>query len=657
MSAVARRFDFIAMGRAAVDLYGEQIGGRLEDVTSFAKYLGGCPANISVGAARLGLKPAMLTRVGDEHMGRFVRETLAAEGVDVSHVRTDPARLTALAILGIRDQDTFPLLFYRENCADMAIAPEDFDADFLASAKALVVTGTHFSTAATDCACRAAIGHARAADTKVVLDIDYRPVLWGLTGRGLGEQRFVASDTVSAHLQSIAPLCDLIVGTEEEIHIAGGSTDALAALRRLRRITAATLVVKRGAQGCVVFTGAIPASIDDGFVAPGFPVEVYNVLGAGDGFMAGLLRGWLRDEGWGRACTYANACGALVVARHGCAPAMPSWTEMTDFLARTNEIRRPHDDVRLAHLHRVTTGRPPWPQICALAFDHRRQFATLAEKHGAPAERIRRFKTLIAAAARKGAEGIEGAGIIVDSIYGRAPLDAATGGPLWIARPIEKPGSVPLAFENDVDPAIELRTWPAEHVVKCLVQYHPADPADVKAAQEERIGQLYRACVATGHELLLEVIPPRERGDQGTAIVDSMRRFYALGVHPDWWKLPPISDTATWHATGELIRQCDPHCRGIVILGQDAGAGDLAHAFSAAGVEPLVRGFAVGRRIFWEAAEAWFAGKIDDRVAIETIMQKYRAIIEFWMTRISPGHPLSGDDRAGDEHCRQRPAL
>src|SRR5687767_13878840 len=111
-----RPFDFIAMGRAAVDLYGEQIGGRLEDMQSFAKYLGGCPANISVGAARLGLKPAMLTRVGDEHMGRFVRESLAAEGVDVSHVTTDPKRLTGLVILGIRDHDTFPLIFVRTDC-------------------------------------------------------------------------------------------------------------------------------------------------------------------------------------------------------------------------------------------------------------------------------------------------------------------------------------------------------------------------------------------------------------------------------------------------------------------------------------------------------------------------------------------------------------
>ena len=137
--------DLICMGRAAVDLYGEQIGARLEDQSSFAKYLGGCPANIAVGAARLGLKAAMLTRVGDEHNGRFVRETLAAEGVDVSHVKTDPHRLTALVFLAIRDRDTFPLIFYRHECADMGIAAADFDAAFIGSARALLVSGTHFS--------------------------------------------------------------------------------------------------------------------------------------------------------------------------------------------------------------------------------------------------------------------------------------------------------------------------------------------------------------------------------------------------------------------------------------------------------------------------------------------------------------------------------
>src|SRR5688572_18701692 len=176
-----KTLDLICVGRAAVDLYGEQIGGRLEDMRSFTRYLGGSPANTAVGAARLGLKSAMLSRVGDEQNGRFVRDSLAAEGVDISQLRTDPLRLTALVFLGIRDRDTFPLLFYRDRCADMALEEGDIDPAFIASARALLISGTHLSQPKPDAACRAAMAAARAAGTRVVLDIDYRPVLWGLT--------------------------------------------------------------------------------------------------------------------------------------------------------------------------------------------------------------------------------------------------------------------------------------------------------------------------------------------------------------------------------------------------------------------------------------------------------------------------------------------
>ena len=632
-----RPLAFIAMGRAAVDLYGEQIGGRLEDMASFAKYLGGCPANISVGAARLGLKPAMITRVGDEHMGRFVRETLAAEGVDVSHVKTDPERLTALVILGIRGRDTFPLIFYRTDCADMAIAPEDFDADFIASANALVVTGTHFSRADIDATCRTAIRYARAAGTKVVFDIDYRPVLWGLTSHGLGENRFVASDTVSAHLQTIVPQCDLVVGTEEEIDIAGGATDTLAALRRLRDLSRATLVVKRGSQGCVVFPGAIPNRMEDGIRGPGFPVEVFNVLGAGDGFMAGLLRGWLRGADWPKACRIANACGALVVARHGCAPAMPSWTELADFLDRADKAGGPtklHEDARVAHLHRTTAGRKAWPQVCALAFDHRWQFEELAAKHGKGAKDIRRCKSLIAEAVKRTGEGVAGAGVILDDRFGRDALYALTGTGLWIARPVEQPRTTPLVFEHGPDIVSTLRAWPAEHIVKVLIFYQPDDPDELRAAQEQRVAALFSACIATGHEFLLEIIPPRsEPGADGDAIIGAVEQFYAAGIRPDWWKLPPLPDAAAWRRLGDLVRAIDAQCRGILVLGQDVSEAQLNDAFDAASGEVAVRGFAIGRSIFWAPAEAWFAGHFDDAATIDAIAANYERVVALWCAR------------------------
>ena len=227
-------------------------------MASFAKSVGGCPANIAIGAARLGLKSAIITGVGDEQLGRFLQEQFRREGVALGGVRVDKERLTALAILSVENDRTFPLLFYRENCADMALGEADIDAAFVSSAAAIVVTGTHFSRENTAAAQRKAMRIARAAGRRVAFDIDYRPNLWGVAGHAAGEQRYIRSDRVSEHLQSVLPDCDLIVGTEEEVHIAAGEEDTLAALRRIRSLSQATIVLKRGPMGCVVFPDAIP---------------------------------------------------------------------------------------------------------------------------------------------------------------------------------------------------------------------------------------------------------------------------------------------------------------------------------------------------------------------------------------------------------------
>ena len=201
-----RRLDVICLGRLGVDLYAQQIGARLEDAASFGKYLGGSSGNIAANTARLGLKSAMLTRVGNDQMGRFLAETLAKEGCDVTHVVKDPERLTALVLLGLKDRETFPLVFYRENCADMALDTTDFDEAFIASSRALLITGTHFSAEQVNKTSRQALELARRNNVRTVLDIDYRPVLWGLTGKAEGEVRYVSSEGVTQHLQSILPL-------------------------------------------------------------------------------------------------------------------------------------------------------------------------------------------------------------------------------------------------------------------------------------------------------------------------------------------------------------------------------------------------------------------------------------------------------------------
>jgi 5-dehydro-2-deoxygluconokinase len=463
-----------------------------------------------------------------------------------------------------------------------------------------------------------------------VLDIDYRPVLWGLTSPGLGEQRYVPSAEVSAHLQAIVADCDLVVGTEEEIHIAGGSTDTLAALRRLRELSAATLVLKRGPMGCVVFDGAIPASLEEGVVGPGFPVEVFNVLGAGDAFMAGFLRGWLRDEPLIDCCRYANACGALVVSRHGCAPAMASWEELQHFIGQGSPTGRLREDAALEHLHRVTTRTRRIDALAVLAFDHRLQLEELARGLPDPARRIAQFKRLVAQAAHQGAHGSEIAGIIVDDRYGEDVLPAMTGGDWWVARPVELPGSRPLQFEAGSQLALALRSWPTEHVAKCLVSHHPDDAAALRAQQMAQLQALQQACIATDREFLIEVIPPRDMACGADTLARALEQIYAAGVMPDWWKLPPPQSAAAWERIAGVIEREDPHCRGVLLLGLEASEGKLVESFRVAAQHTICKGFAVGRSIFAAAAAAWFKGAANDEQVVADVAHRYARLIALW---------------------------
>ncbi len=631
-------FELACIGRAAVDLYGEQVGCRLEDVTTFAKYLGGSPANTAVGSSRLGIRSAMVTRVGNEQNGNFVRETLAREGVDVSQVSTDPERFTALVFLAIRDHDTFPHIFYRDRCADMALASSHIDPAFIASCGAVLVSGTHLSQDGTLAACERAIAAARDAGAKVILDIDYRPVLWGLAPPGDGAQRYVASQDVTARIAPLLPDCDLIVGTEEEIRIAGGAPEVglsqtegtLAALRAIRKASQALIVLKRGAAGCVAFEGEIPASIEAGLVVPGFPVEVFNVLGAGDAFMAGFLRGWLRGEPVETCCRYGNACGALVVSRHGCAPAMPSEAELQHFLSRGVTTPRLREDRELAHVHRATTRAPAPDQLHVLAFDHRSQLEAIARTHGADAARIGSFKSLVADAFERVAAGRTGFGVVLDDRYGEAALPRLTGRGYWIARPVEVPGSNPVAFEADPNLGLALRTWPSEHVAKCLVYFDAADPKEHQDRQLARLSELSAACEATRREMLVEVIAPGNGNPEPLVVAQAMRAIYAAGIRPDWWKLPPSPQAVSWNAIGDAIDENDRLCRGVLVLGMEAGTEALREGFTAAAGNPWVRGFAVGRSIFADAAHDWLSGKANDAQVVAAVAARYEEMITLW---------------------------
>jgi 5-dehydro-2-deoxygluconokinase len=627
-----RTLDLVCIGRTCVDLYAEQEGARLEDVQSFRKYVGGSATNIAFNTARLGVRSAMLTRVGEEQMGRFVRRTLADIGVDVSHVTFDPEHLTPYVLLAIRDIDNFPRLFAYGDAADLALEESDIDPEFIASSKALLVTGTPLSRAGSRAASLKAVEAAKEAGTTVVFDLDYRPVFWGVTSHEQGGEMFVASTEVTEGYNSVLPDCDLVVGTEEEIRIAGGSTETREALRSIRELSDASIVLKVGAMGAIVFPGEIPNDLEDGVRVPGFPVEVFNSVGAGDAFMSGFLSGWLREEPPEECLRLGNACGAIVVSRHGCSPAMPTPEELEYFLNMPERPRRLRDDEWLEHLHRTTTRREPG-ELRVLAIDHRWQLEEVVDELGVDRERLRELKVLLARAFLKVAEGDQSAGVLIDDIYGDKALDELTGSWVWISRAVEVAKSRPVEFVGGSNPAATLRTWPEEHVVKCNLYMHPNDDAEIKELQEQKVIQLYDACIKNDRRLLLEVQATQGTSYDENSMVELLERFYEVGMRPDWWKLPPNKEPEVWQRIGDVVREHDPYCAGVLVLGQAAEEEELVESFAAAASEPLCNGFAIGRSIYGGQARRWLAGEIDDGELMSSVAEGYERMSALWQQR------------------------
>ena len=637
-----RRIDIACLGRLAVDLYAQQFGSRLEDARSMAMYLGGSSANLAFGVARLGLKSAMISRVGNEQMGRFLTESLQQEGCDISQVQVDAERLTALVLLGLKDRDTFPLLFVRENCADMAVDASLIDESFIASCRSLAITGTHLSTPVTRKASMAALAYAKRHNVVRVLDIDYRPVLWGLTSRGAGENRYVADARVTQQLQEVLPEFDLLVGTEEEFFIAGGASgtgndDLIASLCAVRALSKATLVVKRGSLGCCVIEGDIPANINDAPTYKGENVEVLNVLGAGDAFLSGLMASLLQGKTWAESTQIANACGAIVVSRHACSAAMPTPAELAHWFGGTRNPKVDADQ-QLAHLHRVTAARPDWNELCVMAFDHRSQFFDMVREAGVSESRIPALKKLLVKAAEQveRSHAMQGrTGVLIDGgVYGADALASATGRGWWVGRPVELPGSRPLRFDGTRSIGSALIHWPTEQVVKCLVHYHPDDAFELRLEQEQKVLELWEATRESGNELLLEIICPTAMtpaGTQDAAVLRSVKRFYNLGVKPEWWKLAPMQAQG-WAALAALMAERDPHCRGAVILGLNQPLQVLADSFASA-TNPIVKGFMVGRTLWATASLSWLKNEIDDDACVKQVAHNFAILVDAWRSR------------------------
>lgn len=328
------------MGRSSIDLYSNDIGTPFEEITGFSAYVGGCPTNISVGTRRLGVTSALLTGVGEDPVGDFILNFLKKEGVNTHYTPRKPNRRSSAVILGIEPPDKFPLVYYRENCADIGLTVNDVQAIPIEEFQAIIISGTGLSLEPSRTATLYAAETARKHGVAVFLDVDFRADQW---------------DSLSAFgttVRSVLHNVDYVIGTTNEIKAAAYSgtgsaevkhsqvneseidADELESVGSILDCGPKYLFLKSGENGCYIYTTGEKSPIH----VPGFPVEVQNVLGAGDAFASGLIFGFLNNWEWYKSARYANACGAILVTKHGCANFMPSLNEVETFIENAGGV-------------------------------------------------------------------------------------------------------------------------------------------------------------------------------------------------------------------------------------------------------------------------------------------------------------------------------
>ena len=306
------RYDLVTMGRVGVDLYPQQIGVPLAGVRTFEKSLGGSPTNVAVGAARLGHRAAVITKVGADGFGEYVRQALAAFGVDARFVGTHPTYRTPLVFAEVFPPDNFPILFYREPVApDMTISSEELPLDAIRDAAVFWTTGTGLSAEPSRSATLAALDAARGTR---IHDLDHRPGLWS----SASDARQWAGEATRR--------ATVVVGNVEEMEMATGARLPRDAAKALFASGAELVIVKRGMSGVTGITRTELVEV------PAIAVEVLCGLGAGDAFGAALVHGLLAKWELSRMLTFANAAGAIVASRLACADAMPTEQETLELL-------------------------------------------------------------------------------------------------------------------------------------------------------------------------------------------------------------------------------------------------------------------------------------------------------------------------------------
>jgi 5-dehydro-2-deoxygluconokinase len=333
MSTQEKIYDVTTYGRSSIDLYSQEVGAPFEEIPGFHAFVGGSPLNIAVGCSRLGLKASLLTGVGKDKVGDFLLNFLKKENVITDNIPVIEGARSSAVILGIEPPDRFPLVYYRDNCADSQITIDHVLKAGIEKSRLLEVSGTALNVEPTRSSAFLAAEIARKNDIPVMLDLDFRADQWhdirafGVTTRAFMRNTNIVLGTEEEILAAfLADKAQLVISHQQisAPEIKGNIDEAIQGILQLG---VDALIVKTGSRGAIVY-------LPDGAIqeVPGFPVEVVNILGAGDAFAAGFIYGYLKGWDWYKCCRMGNACGAHVVTQLGCANFTPYENEILNLI-------------------------------------------------------------------------------------------------------------------------------------------------------------------------------------------------------------------------------------------------------------------------------------------------------------------------------------
>lgn len=333
MSNQEKIYDVITYGRSSIDLYSQEVGAPFEDIPGFHAFVGGSPLNIAVGCSRLGLKASLLSGVGRDKVGDFLINFLKKENVVTENVPVIDGARSSAVILGIEPPDRFPLVYYRDNCADSQITIDHVLKAGIEKSKLFEVSGTALNIEPTRSSAFLAAEIARKNNVPVMLDLDFRADQWhdirafGVTTRAFMRNTNIVLGTEEEILAAYISDESQLTISHQQISAPEIKGDINEAISGILALGVDALIVKTGSRGATIY---LPdGTIED---VPGFPVEVVNVLGAGDAFAAGFIYGYLKGWSLYKSCRVGNACGAHVVTQLGCANFTPYEKEVLELI-------------------------------------------------------------------------------------------------------------------------------------------------------------------------------------------------------------------------------------------------------------------------------------------------------------------------------------